>query len=119
MTAPDLLSPEDFAITIHQGATFELDLAYEDPDGNAADLTGFTVSGQLWNRTGTSKIANFDTPWTVQASGMFKLRLDSSVTSGITEQGQYDVMFIEPSGDRYYILQGVAFLDLGLTGRGL
>jgi hypothetical protein len=47
MTAPDLLSPEDFPITIHQGATFALDLAYQDPDGNAVNMTGFTVSGQL------------------------------------------------------------------------
>lgn len=119
MTAPDLLSPEDFPITIHQGATFELDLAYQDSNGAAVNLTGYTVSGQLWNRTGTTKISNFSTPWITQASGTFKLKLAASVTSGITEQGQYDVMLTEPSGDKYYILQGVAFLDPGLTGRGL
>ena len=116
---PDLLSAEDFAITIHQGATFELDLAYEDPDGNAVDLTGYAVAAQLWNRTGTAKIVNFSTPWINQASGTFKLRLESTTTSGLTDQGQYDVMLTEPAGDKYYILQGVAFLDPGLTGRGL
>jgi hypothetical protein len=50
---------------------------------------------------------------------MFNLRLSSAVTSGITEQGQYDLMITEPGGDKYYLLQGTAYIDLGLTGRGL
>lgn len=82
-------------------------------------MSGYTVEAQLWNRNGTSKLANFSTPWTNQASGIFKLSLSSSVTSGITEQGQYDVLILEPSGDKFYLLQGTAFIDLGLTGRGL
>jgi hypothetical protein len=53
----------------------------------------------------------------VQASGAFKLSIPSSTTSGITEQGQYDIMLTEPSGDKYYLLQGTAFLDPGLTGK--
>ena len=82
-------------------------------------MSGYTLEAELWNRTGTTKLANFDTPWTTQASGIFKLRLASAVTSGITEQGQYDLMVTEPSGDKYYLLQGTAYIDLGLTGRGL
>jgi len=82
-------------------------------------MSGYTLEVELWNRTGTAKLANFDTPWTTQASGMFKLRLASAVTSGIAEQGQYDLMITEPGGDKYYLLQGTAYVDLGLTGRGL
>ena len=82
------------------------------------NMNGFTLEAELWNRTGTNKLADFDIPWTVQASGMFKLRLPSTVTAGITEQGQYDLIVTEPDGDKYYLLQGTAFIDLGLTGRG-
>lgn len=112
------MDPARYDITIHQGATFDLPLQYT-VSGVAVNMTGYSIEAELWNRTGTTKLSDFSVPWTAQASGMFKLRLTSAVTSGITEQGQYDVMFTEPSGDKYYILQGTAFIDLGLTGRGL
>lgn len=80
-------------------------------------MSGFTTSGTLWNRTGTAKLATFDSPWTAQASGAFKLRLSYAITSGITEQGQYDVLVTQPNGDRFYMLEGTAFLNPGLSWR--
>jgi hypothetical protein len=94
-------------------------LQYKDSAGTPVNMNGYALEAELWNRTGTAKLANFATPWTVQSSGMFNLRLSSAVTSGITEQGQYDLMITEPGGDKYYLLQGTAYIDLGLTGRGL
>jgi hypothetical protein len=82
-------------------------------------MSGYTVSGTVWNRTGTAKLATFSSPWTVQASGSFKLRLDASVTSGITEQGQYDLLITQPNGDKFYLLEGTVFWNPGLTGRGV
>lgn len=111
------MEPANYDITIHQGATFIIDLQYKDSTGTPVNMSGYTVEAELWNRTGTSKLANFDTPWTVQASGSFKMKLSSAVTSGISEQGQYDLMITEPSGDKFYLLQGTAFINLGLTGR--
>jgi hypothetical protein len=111
------VEPAHYDITIHQGATFEIALQYKDGTGTPVNMSGYTLEAELWNRTGTAKLSNFDTPWIVQASGSFKLRLTSATTSGITEQGQYDLMITEPSGDKYYLLQGTAFLDPGLTGR--
>lgn len=90
---------------------------YKDGNREAVNMSGYTVAGQLWNRLGTSKLADFSSDWLVQASGIFQLSIASSITSGITEQGQYDVMITEPSGSKYYLLQGNAFIDLGLTGR--
>lgn len=113
-----MIEPGRYDITIHQGATFDLPLQYIS-SGVAVNMTGYSIEAELWNRIGTAKLADFNVPWTAQVSGMFKLRLTSAITSGITEQGQYDVMFTEPNGDKYYILQGTAFVDLGLTGRGV
>jgi len=111
--------PARYDITIHQGATFVLPLQYRDNTGLPIDMTGYGVNATLWNNVGTVKLANFDTPWTVQASGAFELRLTPSGTSIIAEQGQYDVLVTEPGGDKYYILQGTAFFDPGLTWRGV
>ena len=113
------MEPARYDITIHQGATFNLGLQYRTGSGVPVNMSGYTVSAQLWNRNGTAKLANFATPWTDQASGVFKISLASSVTSGITEQGQYDVLILEPGGDKSYLLQGTAFIDLGLSGRGI
>jgi hypothetical protein len=112
-----MVTPGKYDITIYQGATLELSLQYKDSTGTPVNMSGYTVAAQLWNRLGTVKISNLDVSWITQASGTFKLRLASSVTSGITEQGQYDVLVTEPGGDKYYLLQGNAFIDLGLTGR--
>lgn len=114
-----MIAPGNYDITIHQGATFELEVAYKDPSGVPINMSGYTVDAQLWNRLGTAKLANFSSSWTSQASGTFTIGLASNVTSGITENGQYDVMVTEPSGKKSYLLQGNAFIDLGLTGRGL
>jgi hypothetical protein len=112
-----MIEPGKYDITIHQGATFELPLQYKDSTGAPVNMSGYTASGTLWNRTGTAKLAAFDLPWTAQASGMFKMRLEASVTSGLSEQGQYDILITEPSGDKFYLLEGNVFLNLGLTGR--
>jgi hypothetical protein len=112
-----MVDPGRYDITVHQGATFALNLQYKSGNDVPVDMSGYTVEAELWNRLGTAKLADFVQSWVVRASGIFKLVLASTVTSGITEQGQYDVMLTEPSGDKYYLLQGVAFLDLGLTGK--
>lgn len=110
-------TPATYDIIIHQGATFKLDLEYLDSNGNPVDMTGYGVDAQLWNRLNTDKIADFDFAWKAQASGAFRLVLSNTVTSGITEQGQYDILLTEPSGDKYYLLEGIAYLDQGVSYR--
>ena len=114
-----MIEPGHYDITINQGATYELSLQYKNSSGVPINMSGYTVQGQLWNRLGTTKLSNFTHSWIVQESGSFKIKLSSAVTSGITENGQYDVMITEPGGDKYYLLEGNAILNLGLTGRGL
>lgn len=110
-----MLNPARYDITIHQGATFELLLQYKDSAGVPVNMSGYTASGTLWNKTGTTKLAIFDTPWTVQASGSLKLRLPYTTTSGITENGQYDLLITQPNGDKFYLLEGTAFWNPGLS----
>ena len=112
------MEPARYDITIYQGATFSLGLQYKTSSGVPVNMSGYTVAAQLWNRTGTAKLANFSTPWTDQASGTFRMSLTSSVTSGITEQGQYDMLVTDSGGEKYYLLQGTAFIELGLSGLG-
>jgi hypothetical protein len=111
------MEPGRYDITIHQGATFILPLQYKDSTGTPVNMSGYTVAATLWNNNGTAKLADFAVNWLVQASGSFELKLAASGTASITEQGQYDVLITEPGGDKYYLLEGTAFWDVGLTGR--
>lgn len=112
-----MLNPAKYDITIHQGATFELPVQYKDSTGTPVNMSGYVASGTLWDRTGTTKLATFSTPYVSQPSGMFKMRLEAAVTSGITEQGQYDLLITTAGGDKFYLLEGTAFWNPGLSWR--
>ncbi len=110
-----MVEPGRYDITLHQGATFELPVQYKDPDGTPVNMSGYTLNGTLWNKTGTVKLATFSTPWVSQPSGMFKMRLEAAVTSGVTEQGQYDLLVTTANEDKFYLLEGTAFWNPGLS----
>lgn len=79
-------------------------------------MTGYTVEGKVANRLDTADVATFTPTWVDQAVGKFRIKLTPSETAAITGEGQYDVLITEPSGDKFYLLQGRAFLDPGITG---
>ena len=110
-----MITPGKHDITIYQGATFELQVQYKSNAGVPINMSGYTIVSKLYNRLGTGKLADFAVSYVNQASGIFKIRLEASGTSGITEQGQYDILITEPSNDAYYILEGNAYLNRGLS----
>lgn len=79
-------------------------------------MTGYTVTAKLFNRNRTTLLAAFGTPWRDQANGKFDLVLDPSTTREITESGEYDVLITEPGGNKFYMLQGIALFDPGISG---
>lgn len=111
-----MVEPGTHDITIHQGATFLLGLQYKDSAGVGVNMTGYTVVGKLVNRLNTGTLATFQMSWVNQTLGEFRIKIPAATTAGITSEGQYDIMITEPGGDKYYILQGRAFLDPGFSG---
>ncbi len=111
-----MIEPGNYDITIHQGATFSLDLQYKDSAGVGVNMSGNSVAGKLVNRLNTATVATFTTSWIDQSLGKFKIKLSASTTAGITSECQYDIMITEPGLDKYYLLQGRVFIDPGFTG---
>lgn len=112
-----MIQPGRYDITLQQGATFEMTVQYKDSNNAPVNMTGYSVASKVYNRLGTAVLGTFSTPWEVQASGLFKLRMPASGTAIIAEQGQYDVLLTDPNGDKFYILEGAVFVNPGLTGR--
>ncbi len=92
------MEPARYDITIHQGATFELNLQLKDGTGAPLAMSGYTVAGKVFDRLGATLLANFVQSWTAQASGQFKLAIPASGTAAISGDGQYDVLVTEPAG---------------------
>ena len=111
-----MIEPGNYDITIHQGATFSLDLQYKDSLGNGVNMVGYSVAGKLVNRLNTATVTTFTTSFVDQTVGKFKIKLTAATTAAITEECQYDIMITEPGGDKYYLIQGRAFVDPGFTG---
>ena len=111
-----VIEPANYDITIYQGATFDLLVQYKDSNGVPVNMSGYTITAKLFNRKGTAKLADFQSSFVTQASGVFRIKIDAAVTSGITEQGQYDVLLTNPNLDKFYILEGTAFWQQGFSG---
>lgn len=112
-----MIEPGRYDITIHQGATFELNVQLKDSTGSPLVMSGYTVEGKIFDRLGAQLLSTFAHEWTDQSIGKFKLSIAASGTAAIAEDGQYDVLVTEPTGTKYYVLEGAAFLNPGLTGR--
>lgn len=111
-----MVEPGTYDIRIHQGATFSLDLQYKDANGTGVDMAGYSIEAKLANRLDTTDLATFTASWVDQNVGKFKIKLTATQTAAITTEGQYDILITEPGGDKYYLLQGRAILDPGITG---
>ena len=112
-----MIDPAKYDITIHQGATFELNLQLKDGNNSPVVMSGYTVAGKVYDRLGNTLLANFVHEWTAQASGMFKMSIPASGTAVMSGDAQYDILVTEPTGKKYYLLEGAAFVNPGLTGR--
>lgn len=112
-----MVEPTKYDITIHQGATFELPIHYKDSNGNGVDMTGYTVSGVVYDRLGNTKLCDLVNTWTVQASGQFTLSIPAATTATLSGSAQYDVLVTETDNTKFYLLEGVAVINPGLAGR--
>lgn len=112
-----MVEPTKYDITIHQGATFELPVHYKDSNGASVNMTGYTVAGMVFDRLGSTKLCDFVSSWTAQSGGQFKLSIPAATTATMSGIAQYDVLVTDPNNNKFYLLEGTAVINPGLTGR--
>lgn len=105
-----MISAARYDITIPQRGTYRQRMRLK-ANGVALNATGYQLVAQVWDRRRTVKLADGVITWIDQATGLFELVIQYPVTRLITQDGQWDLMVIEPGGDRYYWLEGTAYLD--------
>ena len=112
-----MVEPTKYDITIHQGATFELPVHYKDSNGASVNMTGYTVAGMVFNRLGNTKLVISSVVGLLSLGGQFKLSIPAATTATMSGSAQYDVLVTDPSNHKFYLLEGTAVINPGLTGR--
>ena len=102
--------------TVQRRADFPLRLTFKDSTGSAINLTGFTVSAQVYDDPRTTKYADFTTTYTDRAAGSVSIGLTDVQTATFTPDIlKYDVLLVDGSGDKEYYLEGTIFVSEGYT----
>ncbi len=110
------INPAQKDFTIQRRADFPLTLIFKDSNGDAIDLTGFTLAAQVWEETRTTKYADFAVTYTSRTAGTVDIALTDTQTATFSpNELKYDVLLTNPSGLKEYYLEGTIYVSEGYT----
>lgn len=109
-----MIRPATLDITVHQRATYRQQIRLK-ADDDPLDATGYEIVAEVWDQYRNNKYADFDIEWLNQAEGLFDLVLTHEQTELIDQDAYWDMLVIEPSGDRYFWLEGKVIWDIGYS----
>jgi len=75
-------------LTIDQGSTFKANIDVTDSDGNALNLAGYTVAGQLRKNFNSSTAVDFTASVTNATDGTIQISLSATQTNSL-KAGRY------------------------------
>lgn len=109
------VSPGIYNFTVQRAADHELVLIFKDSNGDAIDLTGWTVASQAWNEARSTKYADFTVTYTDRSAGTVKLALSDEDTADFPNELFYDVLLTNSDGLKEYYLEGIIYVEQGYT----
>ena len=110
------INPAQKDFTVQRRADFPLTLTFKDGNGDAINLTGYTVAAQVYDEDRSTKFADWTVAYTNRTSGIVDIKLTDTQTATFTpNELKYDVLLTEPSGDKNYYLEGTLYISEGYT----
>jgi hypothetical protein len=109
------VSPGIYNFTVQRSADHELVLVFKDSNGDAIDLTSWTVAAQAWNEARSTKYADFEVTYTNRTAGTVKIALSDEDTVDFPNELFYDVLLTDPNGLKEYYLEGAIYVAQGYT----
>lgn len=101
-----------YDIEIRQGATFQIALAYRDPDGKPIDLSGFSAQMQIRDRVGGRVLAELSSAngrITIEpAEGRLHVEIPRSITKNmaLSTPGVYDLFITSEQDFAVCVVEG-------------
>ncbi len=97
-------------------ADYSVQIVFKDGDGNAINLTGYTVYAQCWDEGRNIKYGDFAVTYTNRSTGTIDIALtDVQTATFLADKLFYDVLLENGSGLREYYLEGVITMSEGYT----
>ena len=109
------VAPGTYNISLQRRADYYVTLQFKDAAGTAIDLTGWTVAAQAWDKTRTTKYADFAVDYTDRAAGTVKISLTDEQTALLPNEAYYDVLLTDTTGLKEYYLEGILYVSEGYT----
>ena len=103
-------------LTVDQGSTFSAFVDVTDADGDALDLAGYTVAGQIRKSYSSTTAVDFTAAVSSAINGTIQLTLSDTVTNGM-KAGRYlyDVEITSSAGEVTRVLEGQVEVTPGVT----
>jgi len=103
-------------LTVDQGSTFSAYVDVTDADGDALDITNYTVEGQIRKTYSSLNSVSFDATISNALGGTIRLILSDTQTNSM-KAGRYvyDVEITSPSGEKTRVLEGQVEVTPGVT----
>jgi hypothetical protein len=89
------VAPGTYNISLQRRADYYVTLQFKDAADTAIDLTGWTVAAQAWDKTRTTKHADFAVDYTDRAAGTVKISLTDEQTALLPNEAYYDVLLTD------------------------
>jgi len=109
------ISPGTYNITLQRRADYSIVLQFKDSNNAAIDLTDWTVESQVWNKSRSTKYADFAITYTDRSTGTVTIALTDEQTATFPDEAYYDVLLTNPSGLKEYYLEGQVWVSEGYT----
>ena len=110
------IQPGTYNFTLQRRSDHSIPLLFKDGNDAAINLTGYTVSAQVWDQSRSIKYSDFTTTYTDRAAGSVSIALTDTQTATLTPDIlKYDVLLTAPSGAKEYYLEGTIYVSEGYT----
>lgn len=114
--------PGALDITIQQGGTFNLILLWQDQNGNAINLTGYSADMRIKSAAGASttlhesSTANGEITLSTNGTGSITILIAAATTAAFNWlSAVYDLKMTDGSGNIIYLVAGAAVLNAQVT----
>ena len=110
------IAPKTYDFMIQRRSDHKFGISVKDGNNTAINLTGYTVTSQIWNESRTTKAADVSISITSASGGTLDWSVTDTQTTQLTDnEYRYDVLLTNPSGLKEYWLEGIIFMDEGYT----
>ena len=102
--------------TVVRRNDFTMRLTVKGGDGNALNLNGYTVAGEVRNEDRSTKYADWQIVYTNRTNGIIDVDLTDAQTTTFTPNFVfYDFKYTQPDGKEFVYLRGKLFMLEGYT----